>query len=264
MELWLVRHGPTQWSESGPKAHLCHRRAVDRSGQGSGHRRLARQARRAQWFGLVLTPRGSGRCVRRSSRLPRRSRHRRPGRVGLRRLRGHHHRRDPPRTDPGWTSVDRKDPRRRAAAAAVQERLGRVVARLAARARRRHTLVFSHGHALCALAAGWLGLPRHQGRLFRLDTATVSMLGYDASSRSSSSGTHDPTLDQTDATGSPRCGVALAVGCPRCSADAGGEPYRCRRQQVVSRAWCVVTPLWRPMPRPPSYNAFAEPLSRGR
>ncbi|MER6937027.1 histidine phosphatase family protein [Nocardioides sp. NPDC127514] len=77
------------------------------------------------------------------------------------------------RTDPGWSLWTAKTPGGEAAAA-VQERLGRVVS--AAREREGDTLVFSHGHALCALAAVWLGLPVTEGRLFRLDTATVSLL----------------------------------------------------------------------------------------
>lgn len=77
------------------------------------------------------------------------------------------------RTDPGWSLWTSETPGGEAAAA-VQERLGRVVE--AARERDGDTLVFSHGHALCALAAVWLGLPVSEGRLFRLDTATVSML----------------------------------------------------------------------------------------
>jgi broad specificity phosphatase PhoE len=60
-------------------------------------------------------------------------------------------------------------------AAQVGERLDRVVAR--ARAANGATLVFAHGHSLRALAARWLGLPVSEGRLLRLDTATVSVLG---------------------------------------------------------------------------------------
>ena len=59
----------------------------------------------------------------------------------------------------------------------VAERLDRVVAR--ARAAEGTTLAFAHGHSLRALAARWLGLPVGDGRLLRLDTATLSVLGYE-------------------------------------------------------------------------------------
>ena len=60
------------------------------------------------------------------------------------------------------------------------ERLDRVVARLVAA--EGTSLVFAHGHSLRVLAARWLGLPPTDGRHFRLDTATVSVLGHERES----------------------------------------------------------------------------------
>ncbi|WP_139978230.1 histidine phosphatase family protein [Nocardioides litoris] len=59
----------------------------------------------------------------------------------------------------------------------VGARLDRVVAR--ARDAVGPVLAFAHGHSLRVLAARWLGLPAADGRHFVLDTATVSVLGDD-------------------------------------------------------------------------------------
>ena len=44
-------------------------------------------------------------------------------------------------------------------------------------------LVFGHGHALRGLAVRWLGLTVTDGRHFLLDTATLSVLGYEHDER---------------------------------------------------------------------------------
>lgn len=80
------------------------------------------------------------------------------------------------RTVPGWTVWTHPCPGGETADQ-VGERLDRVVAR--ARSIEGDTVVFAHGHSLRALAARWLGLPVSQGRLFDLDTATVSTLAFD-------------------------------------------------------------------------------------
>ena len=59
----------------------------------------------------------------------------------------------------------------------VSDRLDRVVARC--RETEGRVLLFGHGHSLRALSARWLGLPVYDGRLLKLDTATVSVLGYE-------------------------------------------------------------------------------------
>lgn len=80
------------------------------------------------------------------------------------------------RTDPGWTVWSHPSPGGETAAE-VQARLDRVVERV--RGADGRTLVFGHGHALRGLAARWLGLPVTDGRHFQLDTATLSVLGFE-------------------------------------------------------------------------------------
>ena len=77
---------------------------------------------------------------------------------------------------PGWTVWTHPVPGGEAADQ-VGARLDRVVAR--AREHGGTTLAFGHGHALRVLTARWLDLAVAEGRHFRLDTATVSVLGYE-------------------------------------------------------------------------------------
>jgi probable phosphoglycerate mutase len=77
---------------------------------------------------------------------------------------------------PGWTIWQGPVPGGESAEQ-VATRLDRVVARC--RAAPGRVLLFGHGHALRALAARWLELAVAEGRHLRLDTATVSVLGWE-------------------------------------------------------------------------------------
>jgi broad specificity phosphatase PhoE len=62
-------------------------------------------------------------------------------------------------------------------AAEVATRVDRVIADV--RPAEGDVLVFAHGHVLRVFAARWLGLEPDAGRLFALDPATISVLGYE-------------------------------------------------------------------------------------
>lgn len=59
----------------------------------------------------------------------------------------------------------------------VGERVDRVLDEV--RAAAGDALLFAHGHVLRVLAARWLGLEPDAGRLFALDPATLSTLGWE-------------------------------------------------------------------------------------
>jgi broad specificity phosphatase PhoE len=59
----------------------------------------------------------------------------------------------------------------------VGARADRVLKRVSAMLEDGDVVLVAHGHVLRVLTARWLGLPPADGRLFRLDTGTVSTLG---------------------------------------------------------------------------------------
>ncbi|TPK83012.1 histidine phosphatase family protein [Mesorhizobium sp. B2-4-17] len=77
---------------------------------------------------------------------------------------------------PGW-NVFRDGCPQGETAADVGARADRIVDRL--RKANADILIFSSAHFLRVLAARWLGLPPEGGALFVLDTASISVLGYE-------------------------------------------------------------------------------------
>ncbi|MBD8605325.1 histidine phosphatase family protein [Aeromicrobium sp. CFBP 8757] len=173
VELWLVRHGETEWSRSGQ-----HTSVTDLELTPDGEAVAARLTHplAEHPFGLVLTsPR---RRARRTAELAGFA-HAEPDADLAEWAYGDYEGLTTPQiheSDPDWSIWTGTTPGGETAAQ-VGERLDRVVAR--ARAAGGRTLVFAHGHSLRVLAARWLGLEVSEGRIFDLDTATVSVLGDD-------------------------------------------------------------------------------------
>jgi broad specificity phosphatase PhoE len=83
-------------------------------------------------------------------------------------------------TRPGWTLWADGSPNGETVAQAG-ERTDRVIAR--ALAADGDVILFAHGHILRVLAARWLDLPAERGASLKLDTATVSELGFERETR---------------------------------------------------------------------------------
>ncbi len=175
-ELWMVRHGPTEWSQNGRHTSVTDLPLLE---DGEQHAIDLGPRLAAVGFAQVLT----------SPRL----RARRTAELagygdaevdedlaewaygdyeGLTTL-------EIRERVPGWTVWHDVSPGGESSDQ-VAERLDRIVKR--ARSVDGRTLVFGHGHSLRALAARWLGLPASEGRLLRLDTATISTLGFERES----------------------------------------------------------------------------------
>ena len=171
-ELWLVRHGATEWSSNGRHTSTTDLPLLPEGEEAAeGLRsRLAEQE-----FALVLaSPRQRARRTAELAGFP-------DAEVDDDLVEwdyGDYEGITTPEireTDPGWSVWTHPTPGGEAAEQ-VAERLDRVVERARTVDR---VLVFSHGHALRALAARWLGQPVELGRFLYLDTATTSVLGLD-------------------------------------------------------------------------------------
>jgi broad specificity phosphatase PhoE len=176
-DVWLVRHGATEWSESGRHTSTTELPLLP---EGEDAARTLAPRLAGHEFALVLSsPRERARRTAELAGFPS------PDvdddlaewdygdyeGITTEQIR---------ETAPGWTVWSQPCPGGETATE-VGARLDRVVERAGTASG--DVLIFGHGHALRVLAARWLGLPVPDGRLFVLGTATVSVLGHEHDDR---------------------------------------------------------------------------------
>jgi len=178
-ELWLVRHGETEWSLSG-----AHTGRTDIPLTAAGREKAAAVGRYLagrKFAGVLVSPLVR---ARETCRL-----------AGYENAQidadlsewdyGDYEGRTTSQIQaerPGWTLWSDGVPNGETAAQ-VAARADSVIARALAIEGENDVILFAHGHILRVLAARWLGLPPQDGRLFALGTAAVSTLGYERETR---------------------------------------------------------------------------------
>ncbi|MEE8606967.1 MAG: histidine phosphatase family protein [candidate division NC10 bacterium] len=177
-ELWLVRHGETEWTVTGQ-----HTGRTDIPLTALGRRQAAALGRRlaGRAFALVLVSpltraletcrvAGYGDVAKRTDDLCEWDY-------------GAYEGRTTPeiRTEvPGWT-IWTGNPPDGETLDQVARRVGNVIAQASAAGG--DVALFAHAHVLRVLTACWLGLPPDAGRLLALGTASLSVLGYERETR---------------------------------------------------------------------------------
>lgn len=173
LEVWLARHGETEWSRDGKHTS---RTDLPLTADGEVAARTIGERLRGTDFDLVLTsPLARARDTARIAGYA--DAHTEADLVEW--DYGEYEGVTTPQireTVPDWTVWSHPSPGGETAEQ-VSRRLDRVVATLRAASGR--ALVFGHGHSLRALTARWLRLPAADGRHLKLDTATISVLGYE-------------------------------------------------------------------------------------
>ena len=176
-EVWLIRHGATEWSQAGRYTSITDLPLLP-EGEAAADQIRPRLA--GQSFAKVLTsPRQRARRTAELAGYP-------DAIVDDRlvewaygdyegmtsgQIREH---------EPGWTLWSHPVPNGEAAEH-VAARLDKVIEELPRLDG--PALIFGHGHALRALAARWLGLEAAAGKYFVLGTAKLSILGWDKATR---------------------------------------------------------------------------------
>lgn len=178
MELWIVRHGETEWSRTGrhtgrtdvPLTAGGVAQAAGLRGRIGGHRFalvLSSPLRRA-WDTCRLA--GFGDLARATDDLLEWNYGAYEGRTSSE-IQGE---------VPGWTIWTGAAP-----GGETAEEVGVRVRRLIEEAvtAEGDVALFAHGHVLRVLAACWLELSPREGRRFALDTASIGVLGFEGSTR---------------------------------------------------------------------------------
>lgn len=178
-QIWLVRHGETEWSKSGrhtgrsdiPLTDVGRRQAEALAGRLAGQRfalvlssprsRAAETAHLAGFPDAILDP-----------DLGEWDYGEFEGRTTL----------DIRTEIPDW-SIWTGPWRKGESVEAVGRRADRVIERCLDPAIDGDVALFAHGHLLRVLAARWIRLPADAGRIFALGTATIGVLGWERTTR---------------------------------------------------------------------------------
>jgi probable phosphoglycerate mutase len=179
-EIWLVRHGETEWSRSG-----AHTGRTDIPLTDAGRVQAEAIGRRlaGRRFGLVLTSplaraqetcrlAGYGACAQVDGNLREWDYGGYEGRTTA----------EIRRERPDW-SLWRDGVPEGETLAQVAERAERTIARVEPVLAREDVLLFAHGHLLRILAARWAKLAPEEGARLVLGTAALSSLGYERETR---------------------------------------------------------------------------------
>ena len=177
-EIWLVRHGETEWTLSG--AHTG-RTDIPLTAAGEQHAAQIARCLAGRQFAMVLTSplqraretcrlAGFGDSALIEPDLSEWDYGAYEGRTST----------EIRKEVPDWTIWTSPVPRGETIQQ-VAARAGRVIGR--ALGAGGDVALFAHGHLLRALAACWLELPPDNGRLFALGTASLSVLGWEHETR---------------------------------------------------------------------------------
>lgn len=175
-QMWLIRHGETEWSLSGQHTS---RTDLPLLPEGEHRARALREPLAGKKFALVLSSpmRRALETASLAGFAPQVSDDLREWQYGdyegLTTAQIH-------QTDPAWT-IWTSTPPGGETAEQVAARADRLIARAAAA--EGDVAFFGHGHMLRVLAARWLGLEAAGGKYFALSTGSVSVLGFEHGNR---------------------------------------------------------------------------------